>query len=257
MSVAVALSGLTKRFRMGKRRRRRPLYRVLPGLVARQRNLVTALDRIDLELPRGGTVGLIGPNGAGKTTLLRVVAGTFEPSEGKCLVSGRVACFLLPGAGGSPTLSVRDNVLLFSAIAGMTGAEGRAAVAPVLERAELTEDAATPLERLSLGMQQRLFFSVLLEAMLLRKAEIFLFDECLSGSDARFTAKAEGLLSAARRPDQTVLYASHDLAHLGRVCDEAVYLRDGRLVVHGPVGQVVARYRDEAGVGSRSGAGAG
>jgi ABC-type polysaccharide/polyol phosphate transport system ATPase subunit len=213
--------------------------------LAPPRTVVTALDSIDLELPEGRTVALIGPNGAGKTTLLRIVAGTFEPTEGTCLVASRVACFLLPSVGGSPALSVRDNALLFSAIAGLTRAEGRTSLPSVLERAELLSDAETVLEKLSLGMQQRLFFSVLLEAMIRHKAGIFLFDECLSGADAHFTARAEGLLEANRRPDQTVVYASHDLDHLERVCDDALYVNEGRLVAYGPVSTVLSRYRAE------------
>jgi len=244
---AVSLRGISKRFVL-ETRRRRPLYRDLLNTVrGRSARTVAALDGVDLDVAAGQRLGIVGANGAGKTTLLRVIAGIYRPSRGECRVDGRIACFLEAGVGIAPTLSVLNNIQLYGAIVGLTRAETRASIARILEFAEIEEFRFAPVEHLSLGMQQRLFFSVMVETMRRRKADVFLFDECLSGTDARFGEKSERLLEDVRHPQQTILYTSHNLPHLQRICDAAIWLQHGQVRQHGDTASVVHAYLDERG----------
>jgi len=244
---AVAARGLTKHFVL-ETRRRRPLYRDLVNAVRGQSpQHVVALGGIDLDVPTGQRVGIVGPNGAGKTTLLRVLAGIYRPTSGACRVQGRVACFLEAGVGIASTLSVLNNIHLYGAVVGLTRRETRASIARILEFAELEDFRFVPVEHLSLGMQQRLFFAIMVETMRRRKADVFLFDECLSGTDARFSEKSERLLEELRHPEQTILYASHNLPHLRAVCGTAIFLKDGRIRHYGTTAEVIQTYLGDCG----------
>jgi ABC-type polysaccharide/polyol phosphate transport system ATPase subunit len=245
--TAIALRDVAKRFTLGTRHRR-PLYRdLLDALHGRPAKTMIALDGIDLNVLRGQRLGIVGPNGAGKTTLLRIVAGIYRPSGGACRVDGRLACFLEAGVGIAPTLSVLNNIHLYGAIVGLTRGEAKASIDRILEFAELDEFRFSAVEHLSLGMQQRLFFSIMVETMRRRKADVFLFDECLSGTDARFSEKSERLLQEVRHPEQTILYASHNLPHLARICETTIFLNHGQIQQGGRTEEVVRAYLDACG----------
>ena len=243
--VAVSLRDISKRFVL-ETRRRRPLYRdLLNAMRQRSPTAVTALGGITLDVRQGQRLGIVGPNGAGKTTLLRVIAGIYRPSGGERNVRGRIACFLEAGVGIAPTLSVLNNIHLYGAIVGLSRAETVDSMARILEFAEVGEFRFSPVEHLSLGMQQRLFFAIMVETMRRRKADVFLFDECLSGTDARFSEKSERLLQDVRHPEQTILYASHNLPHLTRICETAIFLQHGQVRERGETEAVLGAYLRE------------
>jgi ABC-type polysaccharide/polyol phosphate transport system ATPase subunit len=244
--AAVVLRDVSKYF-VAAGRHRRPLYRELLGLARVNAPPVAALDRISLELPRGVSVALVGPNGAGKSTLMRTIAGIYRPSAGSVTVEGRVACYFEAGAGIAPTLPVLDNVFLYAAILGLGFGETRRSVDAILSFAELGDQSQTRVEQLSFGTQQRLFFAVLLQLMRLGKADVFLFDEWLGGVDMRFRDKAETALATARGEGASILYASHDLERLERMCELGIYLDGGRVRASGPTADVVRAYRKDAG----------
>lgn len=246
--AAVSFQEVSKRFVAGGRYRR-PLYRELLHLAGRggAPDSVLALDRVTLDLPRGCNAALIGPNGAGKSTLLRTVAGIYRPTSGVVRVSGRVACYLEPGAGMAPTLPVIDNVFLYGAVVGLSRSELRESADAILDFAELRDQRFTRVEHLSFGNCQRLFFAIILQTMRLRKAEVFLFDEWLSGVDLSFKEKGEAELRSLASGDHTVVFASHDLGTLERMCDHAVYLEGGRLRRSGERKPVFEDYRRRSG----------
>ena len=241
---AVSLQEVSKRFVAGSRYHR-PLYRELLSLVGRggAPDRVLALDRVTLDLPRGSNAALIGRNGAGKSTLLRTIAGIYRPTSGAVRVAGRVACYLEPGAGVAPTLPVIDNVFLYGAVVGLSRSELHESADAILDFAELRDQRFTRVEHLSFGNCQRLFFSIMLQTMRLRKAEVFLFDEWLSGVDTPFREKGEAELRALASGDHTVVFASHDLDTLERMCDHAIYLENGRLRQSGTGETVFDEYR--------------
>ena len=241
---AVQLEGVTKRFVVSGRNRK-PLYRELLGWSSSSdsRPSMLALDRVDLAIPKGARVALVGSNGAGKTTLLRTIAGIYHPDEGTRRVAGRVACFFEAGAGVAPVLSVVDNVFVYGAVLGLTHRECEAALDEIIHFAELDDHRESRVEHLSFGMQQRLFFSVILTTMRLDKAEVYLFDEWLGGADFRFKQKGEDALVAAPSGDAVVFFASHELERLESICDLGIYLQNGCIRDFGPAKDVIASYR--------------
>lgn len=243
---SVRLHDISKRF-VAPAQRRAPLYRQLTRFFAE--NLgggqTLALDRICIEIPRGKVVGVVGQNGAGKTTLLRVIAGIYTPSNGLREVTGRLACHFGGEASLAPALKVADNIFLCGAMLGMTHTETSLSIDTILELADLAGERQSRLEHLSFGKQQRLFFGVLLRAMSLRKADVYLFDEWLSGADRRYQTKAEELFRTVRTPEQTLIISSHNVERLRRMCDLAIYLQDGRLRLYGPVDEVLDVYMQD------------
>lgn len=246
---AIRVDALCKSFASGGRHRR-PLYRELLIHARKQdpANAVRALHDISFEVPTGSCVALIGPNGAGKSTLLRSLAGIYRPTSGSISVDGAVACHFETGAGLAPTLSVLDNIFLYAAILGMGLAETRAAIDEILDTAELEDERYRAVEHLSHGTRQRMYFAVMIQTMKRRKADLFLFDEWLGGTDMYFRNKGEKLLQQMQTEELTMVYASHNLKRIERMCDLAIYLHKGELRAFGPADEVIEVYRaDEQG----------
>lgn len=239
---AVVLHNVSKMF-VSTQKARRPLYRELWQHAGWGGAPYTkALDGVTLALPLGATIGLVGANGAGKTTLLRVIAGIYRPSSGTRQIAGRVTCSFGAEPMVAPTLSVLDNLYLLSAIAGFSRAETTASVAAILDTADLQDYRLSRFEHLSFGMQQRLCFAVMLQSMILTKAQIYVFDEFLSGVDRQHRARGEQLLATIPRQHYTVLYATHDLDSLRRLCEQTIYLHQGQVQMFGKTQMVLDAY---------------
>ena len=241
MDDVIRLTNVSKRFEV--RTHRATLFGLFKASLAgtaRTRTL-TALDGVSLTIGRGEKVGVVGGNGSGKSTLMRLVAGIFAPSAGTLHVGDRAAGILQAGAGMHRDLSAAENAELFGALLDLSSSEVRARLPEILDFAELDAFAHAPLREFSHGMVQRLAFSVLRTAA----PPILLLDELLSGADARFSTKALSELAAAR--DQTLLFASHSLSLVERLCTRTLFLDAGRVVAFGPTAEVIARYRPSAG----------
>ena len=244
--MAIQLLSVNKSF-MVSGRRRRPLYRELMNIKSRQRreNARDVLKNIDLEITKGSRVAVIGRNGAGKSTLLRLIAGIYKPNSGKVRIDGRVCCFLEPGAGVAPSLSVRDNVFLYAALAGLGYRETKKSLPRILDFCSLSDQEYTWVEHLSFGLQQRLFMSILLETMRMNRAEVFLFDEFLMGVDQSFRNRVEDALTRFPSAEQIVLHASHDHKLMLRTCPQAILIDRGKIRQFGATGEVLDIYRRE------------
>ena len=243
--MAVRLSQVGKVFMEGGRNRR-PLYRQVMMMHAkdRQARAKVVLDKLDLEIPDGSRVAVIGRNGAGKSTLLRLIAGIYQPTSGRVEVDGPVCCFLEPGAGAAPSLPVRDNVFLYASLAGLGHQDTKNSLDRILEFSSLQDQAYTWVEHLSFGMQQRLFMSIQLEVMRLRRARVFLFDEFLMGVDKSFRARVEDALTHYPSKEQIVLHASHDHELMLRTCPEAICIDDSGISARGATAEVLDVYRN-------------
>ncbi|MDY3557852.1 ABC transporter ATP-binding protein [Gemmata sp. JC673] len=209
-----------------------------------------ALKDIAFEVKRGDVVGVIGRNGAGKSTLLKLLSRITEPTAGQIEIEGRVASLLEVGTGFHPELTGRENVYLNGCILGMSRAEVRAKFDQIVEFAEVEKFLDTPVKRYSSGMYTRLAFAVAAHL----ESEVLVVDEVLAVGDTAFQQKCLGKMGQIARGGRTVLFVSHNLSVVNQLCTRGLYLRDGGLVAHGPVADVIGRYLGGADQGAYAGA---
>lgn len=206
-----------------------------------------ALDGVTFSVHPGEAVGIIGHNGAGKSTLLKLISRVTAPSSGEIRLRGRVASMLEVGTGFHPELTGRENVYLNGAILGMTKTEIDMKFDQIVEFAEMAQFIDTPVKRYSSGMYVKLAFSVAAHL----DSEIMIMDEVLAVGDAKFQNKCLGKMSdEANSNMRTILYVSHNMSTIQRLCSRVIVLDHGKVVYDGNTAGGVAHYlavnRDEA-----------
>jgi lipopolysaccharide transport system ATP-binding protein len=262
--VALQVRGLGKEYRIGEIGRAR--YETLRDKLAywprkllvrrsqpkRSDTTIWALDDVSFELERGGTLAVIGRNGAGKSTLLKILSRITEPTRGYADIFGRVGALLEVGTGFHPELTGRENVLLNGAILGMRKQEIVAKLDEILAFAEVEQFADTPVKYYSSGMYLRLAFSVAAHM----EPEILIVDEVLAVGDMAFQRKCMGKMGAVAREGRTVLFVSHNMGAVTRLCRSGLVLERGRVSYHGDINDAVAHYHNlvVAGAGVTAGA---
>ena len=210
-----------------------------------------ALRDLSLEVQRGEVVGIIGGNGAGKSTLLKVLSRIVAPTEGWAEIEGRVGSLLEAGTGFHWELTGRENVYMSGAILGMRKAEIARKFDEIVAFADIGPFLDTPVKRYSSGMQVRLAFAVAAHL----EPEVLIVDEVLAVGDAEFQKKCLGRMHDVSRDDgRTVLFVSHNMDAVQRLCDRAVLLERGRAVTAGATAGVVAQYLAQADGPSSAGA---
>ena len=198
-----------------------------------------ALRDVEFDVQPGEVLGIIGHNGAGKSTLLKIVSRITEPTVGRITLEGRVASLLEVGTGFHPELTGRENVFLNGAILGMTRAEIVKKFDEIVAFAEIEKFLDTPVKRYSSGMYVRLAFAVAAHL----EPEILIVDEVLAVGDAQFQRKCLGKMQdVARDQGRTVLFVSHNLQAVTRLCQRALLLDQGRLLMDGAASTVVTHY---------------
>ncbi len=197
-----------------------------------------AIKDLSFEVAPGEILGIIGPNGAGKSTLLKILSRITSPTEGRIELRGRVASLLEVGTGFHPDLTGRDNIYLNGTFLGMRKRETDRKFDEILDFAEVERFIDTPVKRYSSGMYVRLAFAVAAHL----ESEILLVDEVLAVGDANFQRKCLGKLDDIAQLGRTVLFVSHNLAAVQRLCKRAILLQNGRLADQGPVTNVVREY---------------
>lgn len=201
-----------------------------------------ALNGVDLTIYKGEAVGIIGGNGAGKSTLLKLLSRVTAPTEGSIDIYGRIASMLEVGTGFNPEMTGRENVYLNGAILGMTKAEIDAKMEQIIEFSEVREFIDTPVKRYSSGMFVKLAFSVAAHL----DAEIMIMDEVLAVGDMAFQTKClDKMRDAANAEGRTVLYVSHNMNTIRRLCDRCIVLDKGKVVFQGDVEDSIAYYMGE------------
>ena len=190
-----------------------------------------ALRDVNFEIRSGEAVGIIGRNGAGKTTLLKILSRITEPTEGRVKIKGRVASLLEVGTGFHPELSGRENIFLNGAILGMTRVEVRRRFDEIVDFSGVEKFIDTPVKRYSTGMYMRLAFAVAANL----EPDILIVDEVLAVGDAEFQKKCIGKIGdVAAKQGRTVLFVSHNMATVSKLCGSAIVLEKGRMVFAGP-----------------------
>jgi ABC-type polysaccharide/polyol phosphate transport system ATPase subunit len=197
-----------------------------------------ALRDVSFAVDEGEVVGVIGRNGAGKSTLLKILARVTPPTVGVARMRGRVGPLLEVGTGFHPELSGRENVYLNGAILGMTRADIRRRFDEIVAFAGVEEFLEMPIKRYSSGMFLRLAFSVAAHV----EPDIVVVDEVLAVGDAEFQRRCLGKMSEFGSEGRTVLFVSHDLGAVARICPRAIWIEDGQIVHDGAVGRSIELY---------------
>jgi lipopolysaccharide transport system ATP-binding protein len=253
---AIEIDALTKRYRIGEFERYGALRDILPGLVraplrlatsAARRNggkpsdtdkFIWALNGVSFDVQDGEAVAVIGRNGAGKSTLLKILSRITQPTSGTARIQGRVGSLLEVGTGFHTELTGRENIFLNAAILGMARAEIRRKFDEIVEFAEMEKFLDTPVKRYSTGMEMRLAFSIAAFV----QPEILIVDEVLAVGDAGFQRKCLNKMEDVGQEGRTVLFVSHNMAAVTRLCRRAILLDQGRVVTDGPAHEVVSAY---------------
>jgi lipopolysaccharide transport system ATP-binding protein len=249
--VAIRAEGLSKRYIL---HHDRPPYgrlsEALSSLVRRPfRKASTpsteefwALRDVSFEVPSGSAVGIIGRNGAGKSTLLKVLSRITTPTSGRATLSGRVASLLEVGTGFHPELSGRENIYLSGAVLGMRRNEIQRQFDEIVDFSGIdTAFLDTQVKFYSSGMQVRLGFAVAAHL----EPEILVIDEVLAVGDARFQAKCLGKIEEMGQSGRTVIFVSHSMPSILRLCERAILLEHGRVVADTAAHEAVRLYLDE------------
>lgn len=253
---AIRVDAVSKKFFVGKQRKsygslrdtlvdlaRAPFRRarsVLRGQSAgvSERREFWALSDVSFEIQPGEAIGLIGRNGAGKSTLLKVLSRITPPTKGKIQLRGRLGSLLEVGTGFHPELTGRDNIFLSAAILGMRRSEILRQFDAIVAFAEVENFIDTSVKHYSTGMYLRLAFAVAAHLT----PEILLIDEVLAVGDVEFQKKCLGKMEDVARQGRTVIFVSHNIQAIQRLCSRAIHLREGRVEQFGAVQDVVNNY---------------
>ena len=238
--IMVEAADLSMRFNLGIERgfSLKQWFVDAPRRKRQERNEFWALRGVSFAVRRGEVVGLVGANGAGKSTLLKLVAGVMKPTEGSVRCGGTVCPMIELGAGFDPQLTARENIYLNGAIMGYSRAFLDSRFDAIVDFSELRGFLEVPVQNFSSGMTARLAFSIATQV----EPEILIVDEILSVGDAAFQAKSEEKMMRMIQGGTTVLFVSHSVEQIRKMCSRAVWLDRGVLREDGEADAVCAHY---------------
>jgi len=239
---AITVENLSKLYRIGERSAS-SLRDAVAGWFTRNggdpaKGEFWALRDVSFDVGEGETLGIIGGNGAGKSTLLKILSRITKPTKGSAEIRGRVGSLLEVGTGFHNELTGRENIYLNGAVLGMRRAEIERKFDEIVAFSEIEEFLDTPVKHYSSGMYMRLAFSVAAHL----EPEILIVDEVLAVGDVNFQKKCLGKMRDVGRSGRTVLFVSHDMAAVSRICDRAIVLSHGRVAAEGPAGEAIREY---------------
>jgi lipopolysaccharide transport system ATP-binding protein len=249
VTAAIEIEGVSKRYLLGGQNQqyvtlREQMLDVIrvpfrrPTRTRDREKYLWALEDVSLTIERGSVFGLIGPNGSGKSTLLKILSRITAPTSGRARLRGRVGSLLEVGTGFHPELSGRDNIFLSGAVLGMRREEVRSKFDEIVAFAEIERFLDTPVKHYSSGMYVRLGFAVAAHL----EPEILLIDEVLAVGDLAFQKKCLEKMERVAEGGRSVIFVSHNLAAVQRICTSGVLLHSGRTVAVGQVKEVVDNY---------------
>ncbi len=203
-------------------------------------NAFWVLNDINVEVKKGESLALIGLNGCGKTTLLKTIAGILEPTKGSVKIAGSIAPLINLGAGFDMESTAKENVFLNGAILGYSKKEMQEKYDSIVEFAELKEFMNTPIKNFSSGMLSRLGFAIAVDV----QPDILLVDEVLSVGDINFRQKCHKKIEEMLANGTTLVYVSHNMNEVTKLCKNALWLKDNHAHMYGPSKDVVAKYTE-------------
>lgn len=202
-----------------------------------------ALKHVSFQVEKGKTLGIIGENGSGKSTMLKILAGISKPTSGSVVTDGRISALIELGAGFHPEISGRENIFINGIILGLGKKQIQEKYEEIVRFAELEEFIDNPVKSYSSGMYMRLGFSIAINV----DPDILLIDEVLAVGDASFVPKCLDKINEFRRKGKTIVFVSHDLSTVERICDEAIWFRNGSIEMKGYPKRVVDAYLEYVG----------
>jgi ABC-type polysaccharide/polyol phosphate transport system ATPase subunit len=256
MSIVIQLDRVTKRYRTG---RSRTIVDLIASNVDRLRGKsdeihsatrgrisasIYALRDVSFDVAEGAGLGIIGRNGAGKTTLLKLISRVTWPTSGVVRVAGHVVSLIELGAGFHPELTGRENVYLGAGLFGLTKQEIDRHFDAIVDFADVERLIDTPMKRYSSGLYARLGFSV----AIFSNPDIVLVDEVLAVGDAAFRRRALEALRRLIAEGKTVLFISHDMWNVRRLCSQILWMEEGAVRAYGPAGEIAERYMNEVNI---------
>lgn len=197
-----------------------------------------ALKNISFSIKKGESIGIVGLNGSGKSTLLKIIAQVMKPTNGEVTVNGMVAPLIELGAGFDYDLSARENVFLNGAVLGYTRRQMREQFDNIIDFAELWEFVDTPLKNYSSGMIARLGFSI----ATIKEPDILIVDEILGVGDYKFQIKCEERINSMINAGATVIFVSHSIEQVKKLCKKVLWLKKGEIVMYGDTEEVCDAY---------------
>ncbi len=250
-SHAISIESISKSYLIGLRKQRQDTLRdslveairkpFRPGK-SHSDNMIWALRDVSFDINRGEAIGIIGRNGAGKSTLLKILSQITEPTEGRVIINGRIGSLLEVGTGFHWELTGRENIYLNGAVLGMTRKEIQSKFDEIVEFSGVEKFLDTPVKRYSSGMFVRLGFSVAAHL----DPEILIVDEVLSVGDTEFQKKCLGVMDDVASHGRTVLFVSHNMNVIQRLCTRAVLLDNGEVKKVGKTSDVIKTYMGDS-----------
>jgi ABC-2 type transport system ATP-binding protein len=199
-----------------------------------------ALKDVSFEVKKGEFFGIVGRNGSGKSTMLKVLAGIYNPTEGRIQINGSLTPFIELGVGFNKELSGRENIFLNGALLGFSRKQIKSMYKDIVEFAELEKFMDQKLKNYSSGMQVRLAFSIAIRA----QGQILLLDEVLAVGDAAFQQKCNDYFTGLKRGKQTIILVSHNMDSIEKYCERALFLEAGEVVAIGESANIAGMYED-------------
>lgn len=239
---AIRVRNLDKKFKINSDKPRTLKEKVLFS----KRNkveMISILKNITLDIKKGETVALIGTNGSGKSTLLKLMTKIIYPTSGKIEVNGKLTSLLELGAGFHPDFTGRENIYFNAAIFGLTKQQIEKRIDEIIEFSELGDFIDNPVRTYSSGMYMRLAFSIAINV----DADILLIDEILAVGDQHFQDKCFDKLISLKKSDKTIVIVTHSLDQVKKICNRAIWIKDGRIEMDGKPNEVIPKYLEICG----------
>ncbi len=233
--IAISMKDLRKVYRLYQK----PIDRLKEILFrTRYHNEFVALDGLSIRVKKGETLGVIGENGAGKSTLLKIIARTLKPTSGEVNINGMVSSLLELGSGFHPEFTGIENIYFYGSLLGIPSSEMARRVQDVVSFAEIGEHINYPLKTYSSGMHVRLAFSVAMAV----EPDILVVDEALSVGDLYFQKKSTDKILSIKEAGKTILFCSHSMYYVNRLCDRVIWLKNGQAALEGSAHEVTQAY---------------